>query len=95
MYGVENIVTSAQNEVYVVQMSSYADESLAVSAELLDVFTALQIQGEFETEAIRAVAISADCDIDWGVQVKWTDLEESESHGSCCRTFTRMCRCTC
>lgn len=69
---------SAQNEVYVAQMSPYADELLAVSVELLAVFTALQSLGEFETEAIWAVAISADRDIDWGVQFQWTDLEESE-----------------
>lgn len=42
---------------------------MAVAAGLLEVFIALKNEGEFQIEAIRAVASSADNGTGWVVQV--------------------------
>lgn len=45
VYGVENIVTGERKEVQVARMSLYVDYSLAVTAELLEVFATLKHWG--------------------------------------------------
>lgn len=79
MYSVEeDIVTGAHKVVHVTWMSLYADGSLAEPVELLEDFATLKIQGEFQWEAIQAVAISADNVTEWIVQVEWAGLHELE-----------------
>lgn len=77
VYGAEDIATGERKEVHLARMSSYADELLAVTAELLGVFTTLKKQGEFQTQAMQAMAFSADNDTNWVVQVKWPGVDES------------------
>lgn len=78
MYGVKDIATGERRGVQVAQMSPYTGESLAVTVKLLETFTTLKNQGEFQIEIIWAVAISAGNDTKRVVQVKWAGLHESE-----------------
>lgn len=50
------------NEVKVARVSPYVDKSVAVTEDLLGVGKTLNNQGEFQMEAIRAVAFSTDSD---------------------------------
>lgn len=79
MYGVEDIVSGQRKEVHAAWTSPPADESLAAMVELLlFVFTALNNPGGFQLGVIRAVAISADNDTEWVVQINLAGLGESE-----------------
>lgn len=51
------------------RVSPYADSSLAVTEDIKGVFPTLKSQGEFDTEAIRAVTLSTDSE-EWIVQAK-------------------------
>lgn len=75
---VKDFSKGEHKEANVAQISPYADESLALTVELVGVSTKLKNQGEFQMQAIRAVAISADNDSERVVQVKWADVDMSE-----------------
>lgn len=47
MYVVEDIVTAETKRVHVVRMRPYADASLALGPQIMDVFAAIMHQGEF------------------------------------------------
>lgn len=56
---------------FLVRVSPHADETLAVTAELLEVFTTLKIQDEIQMQGIRTVAITTGTDTEWVVHLKW------------------------
>lgn len=74
----EDIVTGLRATAYAARMSSYADKWLFTTKELRFVFTTPKNHGEFQMNALRAVALSADSD-DFIVHVRWVGFEESEN----------------
>lgn len=78
LQGVNVIAVGERKALCIDRMSRYADELLIETTGLLEVFTTLQNQGEFQTEAIRAEAVSTDNGTERVVQVKWAGLDESE-----------------
>lgn len=54
---------------FLLKMSPYANKLSPVTAEVLEVFTALNRHGGFQVWGIQAVMISADNDAEWVVYV--------------------------
>lgn len=75
-YGGE-VTTGQRQEFQVARVSPYANESLAVTAEL-EVFATLKHLEEFKTEVLRVIAISADNGTKWAEQIKLAGLDEQE-----------------
>lgn len=76
VHAVKDIVSRERNEVQVEWMSPYADVSLAVRAELLEILRILRNQSEVQTLAVQAVVTNADNDTEPVAQVKWADFDE-------------------
>lgn len=75
VYGVEDIDTGERKEVHIARMSPRTDESLVVMEGAFGGLGNAKTQGEFQMEAIQAVAISVDKGTEWVAQA---GLDESE-----------------
>ena len=75
---VEDIVTGETKEVHVVRVRPYADSSLVVGAEVLEVLEMIKHQREFKIADVISVGKDPARVGEYRVQIAWVGLEDEE-----------------
>ena len=78
VYNVQNIVTGVTKEVHVVQVRAYADSSLAVGAEVQELFEMKKNHGEYEIQDILNLGGDPLKARNYKVQVAWVGLDDED-----------------